>query len=148
MALTREEAYSGEFIADAPDIALLAEDGFYFAEGIERPVLRPNGTKNTEKSGNHHVDGIVAVFGPGVRRDYGLEGSRIVDVAPTLHLMGLPTQKDMDGRVLEEALTAEYRDTHPVAYDQARIEIEGSDFDYTDEDRGQIEARLKEMGYM
>ncbi len=149
MALTREEAYSGEFIADAPDIALLAEDGFYFAEGIERPVLRPNGTKNTEKSGNHHVDGIVAVFGPGVRRDFGLEGSRIVDVAPTvLHLMGLPTQKDMDGRVLEEALTAEYRDTHPVAYDQARIEIEGSDFDYTDEDRGQIEARLKEMGYM
>ncbi len=149
MALTREEAYSGEFIADAPDIALLAEDGFYFAEGIERPVLRQNGAKNTEKSGNHHVDGIVAVYGPGIRPDHALEGSRIIDVAPTvLHLMGLPTQKDMDGRVLEEALTAEYRESHPVAYDQARIELEGGDFDYTDDDRGQIEARLKEMGYM
>lgn len=149
LALTREEAYEGAFVDDAPDIALLAEDGFYFAEGIERPVLRPNGTKDTEKSGNHHVDGIVALFGEGVRPGLTLDGARIVDVAPTvLHLMGLPAQKDMDGRVLDEALTAAFRRDHPVAYDQARVEIDSAGFDYSDDDRGQIEARLKEMGYM
>ncbi len=149
LALTREEAYEGAFVDDAPDIALLAEDGFYFAEGIERPVLRSNGTKNTEKSGNHHVDGIVALFGEGVRPGLTLDGARIVDVAPTvLHLMGLPAQKDMDGRVLDEALTASFLRDRPLAYDQARVEIDTAGFDYSDDDRGQIEARLKEMGYM
>lgn len=149
LALTREEAYEGAFVDDAPDIALLAEDGFYFAEGIERPVLRSNGTKNTEKSGNHHVDGIVALFGEGVRPGLTLDGARIVDVAPTvLHLMGLPAQKDMDGRVLDEALTASFLRDRPLAYDQARVEIDSAGFDYSDDDRGQIEARLKEMGYM
>jgi predicted AlkP superfamily phosphohydrolase/phosphomutase len=148
-ALTREEAYEGEFAADAPDIALLANEGFYFAEGVERPVLRPNGTKRTEKSGNHHIDGITGLYGPGVRAGHDLTGARIIDIAPTvLHLMGLPVQKDMDGRVLEGALTEEFLGANPIAWDQAKIDLDSDDYDYSDDDRGQIEARLKEMGYM
>ena len=149
LALPREEAYQGEFAADAPDIAMLAHEGFYFAEGIERPVLRANGTKNTEKSGNHQLDGIVGLYGPGVRGGFDVAGARIVDVAPTvLHLLGLPVQSDMDGRPLEAALTDEYLAARPVAYDQAEIDLALDGYDYTDDDRGQIEARLKEMGYM
>ncbi len=148
-ALPREKAYEGEYAADGPDIALLAHEGFYFAEGIERPVLRPNGTKNTEKSGNHQIDGIVGLYGPGVREGFDLAGARIIDVAPTvLHLLGLPVQRDMDGRPLEEALARAFLEARPIAYDQAKIEIATDDYDYTDDDRGQIEARLKEMGYM
>lgn len=148
-ALKREEAYEGDFAADGPDIALLAHDGFYFTEGIERPILRQNGLKDTEKSGNHHLDGIVALYGPAVRPGVDLTEARIIDVAPTvLHLMGLPVQSDMDGRPLEEALTDAYRASHPVARDLARIDLELGDYEYGDDDRGQIEARLKEMGYM
>ena len=149
LALTREEAYAGAFAADGPDIALLANDGFYFAEGIERPVLRPNGTKNTEKSGNHHVDGIFALYGPGVRAGANLADARIIDIAPTvLHLMGLPVQEGLDGRPLEKALDETYARTHPVRYERVAIDLEGAGFDYSDDDRGQIEERLKEMGYM
>jgi predicted AlkP superfamily phosphohydrolase/phosphomutase len=149
LALPREEAYQGEFAADGPDIALLAEEGFYFAEGVERPVLRPNGTKNTEKSGNHQLDGIVGLYGPGVRPGLDLAGARIVDVAPTvLHLLGLPVQRDMDGRALDEALTEAYLASRPVAFDQAHVDLDLDGYDYSDDDRGQIEARLKEMGYM
>src|SRR5262249_34435132 len=143
LALPREKAYQGEFAADGPDIALLAHEGFYFAEGIERPVLRPNGTKNTEKSGNHQINGIVGVYGPGVRAGVELADAKIIDVAPTvLHLLGLPVQQDMDGRALEEALAPEYLAARPVAYDQAKIDVASDDYDYTDDDRGQIEARL------
>jgi predicted AlkP superfamily phosphohydrolase/phosphomutase len=149
LALPREEAYQGEFAGDGPDIALLAEEGFYFAEGVERPVLRPNGTKNTEKSGNHQLDGIVGLYGPGVRPGLDLAGARIVDVAPTvLHLLGLPVQRDMDGRALDEALTEAYLASRPVAFDQAHVDLDLDGYDYSDDDRGQIEARLKEMGYM
>jgi predicted AlkP superfamily phosphohydrolase/phosphomutase len=149
LALTREEAYQGEFAGDAPDIALLAHDGFYFAEGIERPVLRPNGAKNTDKSGTHHIDGIFGLFGPAARAGAEIEKARIIDVAPTvLHLMGLPVQADMDGRPLEEALTSEYRSANAVATDHAEIDLEAGDYDYEEGDRGEIEKRLKEMGYM
>jgi hypothetical protein len=54
----------------------------------------------------------------------------------------------MDGRPLEAALTDEYLAARPVAYDQAEIDLALDGYDYTDDDRGQIEARLKEMGYM
>ncbi|HQR39428.1 MAG TPA: alkaline phosphatase family protein [Blastocatellia bacterium] len=149
LALPRDEAYTGAYAADGPDIALLAHDGFYFAEGIERPVLRPNGARNTEKSGNHHLDGICAFLGPAIRAGANVTEARIIDIAPTvLHLLGLPVQRDMDGRPVEEAFRDDFAAAHPVRYDQVTVELEGADFDYSDDDRGQIEARLKEMGYM
>jgi predicted AlkP superfamily phosphohydrolase/phosphomutase len=148
-ALTREQAYEGPYAGEAPDIVLLAHDGFYFAEGLEREEIRQNGVKDTEKSGNHHIDGIVALYGPNVVRGVELTGARIIDVAPTvLHLMGLPVQEDMDGRVLEEALTEQFRAAGPIRRDRARIDLAPDGFEYSDDDRGQIEARLKEMGYM
>lgn len=149
MALRREEAYQGPYAADGPDIVLLANDGFYFTEGIERPMLRQNGLKNTEKSGNHHIDGLFGVYGPGIRPGVDVPDARIIDVAPTvLHLMGLPVQRDMDGRVLEEALTETFAEANPIAVDQAALDIAFDDYEYSDDDRGQIESRLKEMGYM
>jgi hypothetical protein len=37
------------------------------------------------------------------------------DVAPTvLHLLGLPVSDELEGRVLEAALTPEFRAAHPV----------------------------------
>jgi hypothetical protein len=37
------------------------------------------------------------------------------DLAPTvLHLLGLPRSRELDGRVLDEALTAPFREAHPV----------------------------------
>jgi predicted AlkP superfamily phosphohydrolase/phosphomutase len=148
-ALTREDAYDGPYAPDAPDIVLLAHDGFYFAEGIEPAVLRQNGLKDTEKSGNHHIDGVVALYGPAVKQGFELSGARIIDVAPTvLYLMGLPVQSDMDGRVLEEAIAETHLEGNPVETAQATVDLGLDDFEYSDEDRGQIEARLKEMGYM
>ena len=78
-----------------------------------------------------------------------LAGARIIDVAPTvLHLMGLPVQADMDGRPLEEALTDAFLSANPVATDLAEIDLDLGGFEYDEDDRGQIEARLKERGYM
>jgi predicted AlkP superfamily phosphohydrolase/phosphomutase len=148
-ALTREEAYHGPYASDAPDIVLLAHEGFYFAEGVEQSVLRRNGLKNTEKSGNHHIDGVVALYGPAVRPGFEVSGARIIDVAPTvLYLMGLPVQEDMDGRVLDEAIAEEHLAANPIGKGQARVDVGPDEFEYSDDDRGQIEARLKEMGYM
>ncbi|HET9315308.1 MAG TPA: alkaline phosphatase family protein, partial [Vicinamibacteria bacterium] len=50
---------------------------------------------------------------PVLAGDLGEVGER--DVAPTvLHLLGLPRSREMDGRVLESALTPAFRAAHPV----------------------------------
>jgi tetratricopeptide (TPR) repeat protein len=57
----------------------------------------------------------VLLNGPGIATGARISGADIYDVTPTvLHLLGLPVAQDMKGRVLESALTPEYRQEHPV----------------------------------
>jgi hypothetical protein len=56
---------------------------------------------------------LVLAGGPVVPGDLGEATAR--DVAPTvLHLLGLPKSRELDGRVLEAALSEEFRREHPV----------------------------------
>jgi len=60
--------------------------------------------------------GMLAVVGPSVQAgDLGLVSPR--DIAPTvLHLLGLPVSRELDGRVLDAALTAAFRAANPVRF--------------------------------
>jgi predicted AlkP superfamily phosphohydrolase/phosphomutase len=50
--------------------------------------------------------GVIFLWGPPIRAGARLNAPTVFDVTPTaLHLMGLPVGRDMDGRVLAEALT-------------------------------------------
>ena len=52
----------------------------------------------------HRDFGILAMSGPGIRKDELLHGASVLDVAPTiLTLYGLPVGEDMDGKVLSQA---------------------------------------------
>lgn len=52
----------------------------------------------------HRDFGILALSGPGIRRDELLHGAGVLDIAPTvLALYGLPAGADMDGKVLAAA---------------------------------------------
>jgi len=60
------------------------------------------------------AEGLLAVRGAMVRAvDLGTVTER--DIAPTvLHLAGLPTSRELEGRVLEDALSPAFRAAHPV----------------------------------
>ena len=68
----------------------------------------------------HRPEGIVALWGDGVRRGARIEGASILDIAPTiLALAGLPRAADMPGRPLaaafEDSVAARFRtDTVPT----------------------------------
>ena len=99
----------------------------------------------------HGPDGVLLLYGPGIRRGHRLESSHVLDVFPTvLALLGLPLPEDAEGRVLEDAFettldagparrVATYRDAwQPVDT------VGGTDVERT---RQEIE-RLKAMGYL
>ena len=53
--------------------------------------------------------GLLAMAGPGIRRDERISGASLLDLCPTfLHVLGLPRGADMDGRVLHEAFAPEH----------------------------------------
>lgn len=56
----------------------------------------------------HRSHGIFLAAGAGVRRGAVVEGARLPDITPTiLGWFGLPRAADMEGRILEDALTRE-----------------------------------------
>jgi len=58
-----------------------------------------------DRSGNHHLDGIVLLKGPHVRRGHHVIGARLQDVTPTLlYLEGKAVGADMDGVVLYDVV--------------------------------------------
>jgi hypothetical protein len=60
------------------------------------------------------AEGLLALQGAPVQAgDLGVVSER--DIAPTvLHLAGLPTSRELEGRVLEDALSPAFRAAHPV----------------------------------
>ncbi len=60
-------------------------------------------------------DGVVYLYGAGIRRGARLEGATLYDIAPTiLYAMGQPAASDMDGTVLRAAFAPGYLRRYPV----------------------------------
>ena len=78
-----------------------------------------------------------------------MEASRIIDLAPTiLHLMRLPIPSNMDGNVLEQALTTAYIDAHPVRVVQVGEDHGDGEQPLSAEQAAEIEERLRALGYL
>ncbi|HSF14450.1 MAG TPA: alkaline phosphatase family protein, partial [Vicinamibacteria bacterium] len=96
-------------------------------------VVSDHGFQFRDYGFNHYDDGrgdvrapegVLFLWGPAIRKGARLLSPSLFDLAPTsLYLMGLPVGRDMDGRVLTEALTpvllARRSIGHVDSYDRA-----------------------------
>ncbi len=70
-------------------------------DGDETFALKRWMSEQPRRSGDHSLEGILVVAGPGIRRGAKIEDATVLDVAPTLmHLMDAPVAEDLDGSVL------------------------------------------------
>ena len=106
------------------------------------PVVRP--IPPEREYGTHTPEGILLLAGPGVRQGTRLSPAHLTDVVPTvLALLGLPIPDNVDGRVIEEALSAPVEPRFvPVAEDEAEDAV------YTEEESSEVMQRLRDLGYM
>jgi len=145
----REEIYSGPCVDGAPDLLVETHPRYCLIEGMGREVLLPAGKREGERSGNHADHGILILRAPECRRGALLEGASILDVTPTLlYLLGVPVQRDMDGRVLAEALRPEVFRERPVSYDQLAPEERARETELSEREKKAIEGMLESLGYM
>jgi hypothetical protein len=149
-----------ECAADASTIAVrprrLAETGdevSVLIEGEEVP-LHQLLIEKAEISGTHDPIGVLIGQGPGLRRNADIGEVSVLDVGPTiLALMALPVGRDMDGRVLTEAIDPAFLRSHPVRLVETHEERQSSIREPEDvEDFSVAESivgeRLRALGYI
>jgi predicted AlkP superfamily phosphohydrolase/phosphomutase len=146
----RDELYAGKAVARLPDVICMPRDlrrmpfGEYEfgSSKLVGPVWSISGT--------HRMNGVVALWGPGVKPGHELHGAQIVDLAPTiLALLGVEIPHDMDGRVLQEAFEGAAIDPVWGATEQAAGDSSaGGSIELTEREQAEIAARLRGLGYV
>ncbi|MCC7163456.1 MAG: alkaline phosphatase family protein [Anaerolineae bacterium] len=143
---TKEEIYTGAHLDDAPDILFFPKNletiAFGDFEFGSNNVVEPS----YGVSSSHRMNGILIAAGEAIRVNADLTPPpNLTDIAPTvLHLLGVPVPRDMDGRVMQEMLTArrevEYGGTSELERDRGEA--------YSDDEQAQVMERLQDLGYI
>jgi predicted AlkP superfamily phosphohydrolase/phosphomutase len=148
---TREQAFAGPRMDDAPDVTVALRDSGFFSVLRAGAVLKPR----TVVMGCHHPDGILIGHGPGVRVTRQLATTTLLDMTPTmLYLLGLPLPQDLEGTVVGDMFTEEYRRAHPVIHgDRTRWPMGDGTVDRPEvgpdtESEAQVLMRLRALGYI
>ena len=148
----REDIYAGDYLDKAPDIVFMPTRLEYFGfgeyefgshkiiEAMERGI-----------SGTHRMNGIFLAYGAHVKPGTKVAGASLVDLAPTiLHLMSASIPEQMDGRILEEAISPDFQPLD-VAMDEtwtAGDDGFGDDQGLTEDQKRVVAERLRGLGYV
>jgi len=102
----KEELYHGPHVDEAPDLVVVMRGYSYITRGgSELSATEVVSAPKVNHTGNHRLDGMLILWGPGMRQGVKLHEASIMDVMPTiLDTLGVALPSDLDGRVLTEAL--------------------------------------------
>jgi predicted AlkP superfamily phosphohydrolase/phosphomutase len=145
----REEVFHGSVIDRMPDLVLHTDRARYVSFGHadfgSNKVIEPS----IGQTGHHHMVGVLAMKGPGIRPGLTLDGASILDLAPTiLHYMGLDVPDNLDGDVLVQALTEDFNHLNPVRNTVSSGKRSSDDAIYTRDEEEAVIAKLRDMGYV
>jgi predicted AlkP superfamily phosphohydrolase/phosphomutase len=145
------EVYSGPLADRSPDLVFYPRDWRYVSYGLKSFRTNRLYTPMLKKTGQHRMDGILFMSGPGIRAAHEISQASIMDIAPTiLALLGVPVPQHMDGRILEAVMTPELLERLNFTYTDA----DGSKPDLapvaemSPEDLDILTTRLRNLGYI
>jgi predicted AlkP superfamily phosphohydrolase/phosphomutase len=145
--IPREEAAHGPYADQGADLHLILDD----YKTIAFPLFATEGRVLTPQirgdSGCHRLHGIFIGQGAAFEQGITIDGACIIDLAPTiLHILGQPVPADMDGRVLNDALSTELRGKSAAV--SAATTMSQTQVDFTDAEQAEVEERLRALGYL
>ena len=143
------EVYDGdeEFPTDdgSPDLVVAGREDYHVKGTLAESVFADPGIQAAE----HRPEGIFLAAGPDVAPGSAPTDASVVDVAPTvLHGVGEAVPADADGRVLDGIFAP---DSPTARREVATVEgasAGGESSAATDDDFGNVEDRLRGLGYM
>lgn len=147
----REDIWEGPSVANGPDVLTEPAGGYVALKDIKERVFDDVGPSWRDRTADHERDGIVIMWGPGIRRGARMADHLIRDIAPTvLHMFGVAVPRYMDGRVMEDAFEEEWLARHPVRLtgDGKFVGRDTSGPTMTAEEEEVLKERLRGLGYM
>lgn len=151
----REDMYKGPFVGEAPDVVAVCEERFgVIYESVRRDLRARTLFGPFEElgfNGTHHASGLYLFAGPEIAARGEHDEYPIESIAPTsLHLLGLPVPRAMEGPVCTSLFREEFLNQHPVRYTEEGGE-EGAvvaDGWKSAEDEARIAEHLRALGYV
>lgn len=140
----RDEAYSGPFTERASDL--------YVYWNFEARVGEPPSEVRDRGfwwSGDHRPDGILICKGPGIKRNAKLATPKVYDLVPTImYGAGLPVPGGLDGEVIHDAFTKDFRESHPIRIESANARTDAGKLGLSADEEKMIEEKLRGLGYL
>jgi predicted AlkP superfamily phosphohydrolase/phosphomutase len=149
-----DELYDGPMSHLAPDLTVVLADWRYRTIGLHDFTTHKVISPAFGPTGDHRMEGVFLANGPGIRPGATLdESATLLDIAPTvLHLLGVPSPDDLDGRLLSEVLDPAFRPDQAAqlaAAPSAASNGDGQPSDGLDEEDDEaVKQRLADLGYL
>lgn len=145
----REEIYNGPLVDQAPDIAFLPADMRHLPLGNADFTSNKFMVDAFGISGCHRMEGVLIARGEGVKQGCAIDSATIYDVTPTLlYLLDQSVPDDMDGRVLIDMISDEYRNANAIRMSSNGDVEQSSELEFTPEENADVLERLKQLGYI
>jgi predicted AlkP superfamily phosphohydrolase/phosphomutase len=104
-----EDVYTGPHVEDF-DLVVLPRPGYSLLVPSVEDDVEWTSSFDDHFSADHELHGILACAGPGIRQGVEIGPVRIVDIVPTiLDLFGIAPPQRLDGRVIGELFSEEFR---------------------------------------
>jgi predicted AlkP superfamily phosphohydrolase/phosphomutase len=149
--MRREEVYQGKYAERAPDLMFYTRNMQYKAMGLSdfssSKVFEPV----FGATGHHRMNGIFIGYMPGVFKENAqINNARIYDLASTiLYLMNQKIPKEMDGQVLLDLFTDEFRESHALHYlDSSSEGDQQTNNKLTEQEEAVLAEMLRSLGYV
>jgi len=150
----KEDLYTGPFVPQAPDLVLVPRLGYAFSRsftGSPDDLFTINRLKR-DHTGTHRPEGIFLFHGGDIDPSSTIRRAHIVDMfSSILYAAGIDIPAYSDGKALTGVFAPEYQRRNPLriqtntSLEKALINPNDS---FSDEEKGEIERRLKDLGYM
>ncbi|MCO5186702.1 MAG: alkaline phosphatase family protein [Anaerolineae bacterium] len=146
----REEIYSGPQLELAPDIVFIPTRLEYFGFGEyefgSHKIIEP---MKRGISGTHRMNGVFMAYGNHITPGVTVDGATLVDLAPTiLHLMSAPVPEQMDGRILDEVIAADFTPQIPDQHVYEMAYANGDVPGLSEAEKQIVADRLRGLGYV
>jgi predicted AlkP superfamily phosphohydrolase/phosphomutase len=147
---TREEAFSGSQMHQAPDLTISLRDGGFVSIKDVPPALQ----SRLEVAGTHRPEGIFLAGGPSILKGVTIDPLSIIDIASTLfYSLGLEIPDELEGRVPVEVFESQWVRANPVRFAEASktpktVKSKGSEPETETEEDSIIFEQLKALGYI
>lgn len=147
--------YHGPYADEAPDVLVRLHDHgiLCWIDGRGNDLRDPDGplfepaTRPEHYRGAHRRIGVLGACGPAIRHSATALAGKAQDLCPTvLHLLGLPLDNEIDGRILREVLAGEA--AARAAMYEAVTPIRRPASGYAPADEAHIAEQLRQLGYL